>query len=327
MVTEERSDVPLTHRLELIPGGKNEQLDDTTVSKYASSEDLADQWDNQYKAKVEKERLPPGYYIREGSLYFTKDSSNEETAICIGDELLVIAVVSNENGGGQARVVQFHERSRNIDKTVTISIEAMYREINEPLALLASEGYYFLPDRGVKTLLAGYITKMVPSKTLYSVSRCGWLSDHVFVLPNMVVSGAGAQDVHYTGSVQPGIFSQKGTLQAWRDRIALPTYSHPSLLFAICAAFAAPLLRVLKIPGGGFHLHGASGTGKTTALKVAASVIGSEGYITTWRATSNGLEATSEAYNDLLLPLDEIHQIDPQEIPENVYLIANGRGR
>src|SRR5580700_8799526 len=37
---------------------------------------------------------------------------------------------------------------------------------------------------------------------------------------------------------------------------------------------AAPLMGVVGIEGGGFHVHGCSSKGKTTALQVAASVCG-----------------------------------------------------
>lgn len=330
-ITEEKSDVLAAHRHESIPEETNLQAKDNIEQEYASSEDLADALENQNGVEEEKESLPFGYSINDEGLFYSKvkgeSDSGKPSLVRIGDELHVIAAVSNSTGGEQARVVQFHERTRDIEKKVTLSLEALYRDNGEALSFLASEGYRFSFDRGVKSLLVGYITKAIPSKVLFSVSRCGWMEDKTFVLPHIVVSEVGLNDIHYTGPVQPEVFLSKGTLDLWKQRVALPTYDHPPLIFSICSALAAPLLRILKISGGGFHFHGASGTGKTTALKVAASVVGSEGYITTWRATSNGLEATSEAYNDLLLPLDEIHQIDPEEIPENVYLIANGRGR
>jgi uncharacterized protein (DUF927 family) len=42
---------------------------------------------------------------------------------------------------------------------------------------------------------------------------------------------------------------------------------------------------------GGFHLRGASSSGKTTALNAAASVWGDpDNYTRLWRSTVNGLE-------------------------------------
>ena len=72
---------------------------------------------------------------------------------------------------------------------------------------------------------------------------------------------------------------------------------------------------------------GASSTGKSTALKVDASVWGNPtSYCRTWRATSNGLEGLAALHNDGLLILDELGQIDPKEAGEAAYLLANGKG-
>jgi putative DNA primase/helicase len=49
--------------------------------------------------------------------------------------------------------------------------------------------------------------------------------------------------------------------------------------------------------------------------------------VRTWRATSNGLEATAAALNDTLLILDEISECDPREIGAIVYALANGVGK
>lgn len=46
-----------------------------------------------------------------------------------------------------------------------------------------------------------------------------------------------------------------------------------------------------------------------------------------WRATDNGLEATAEARNDLLLPLDELGEVDPFALDRAVYMLGNGAGK
>jgi uncharacterized protein (DUF927 family) len=80
--------------------------------------------------------------------------------------------------------------------------------------------------------------------------------------------------------------------------------------------------------GGGFHFRGGSSGGKTTALRMAASVWGDPAvYVRTWRATANGLEAVAALHNDGLLLLDELGQIDPREAGGAAYLLANGHGK
>ncbi|MGH9935622.1 MAG: DUF927 domain-containing protein, partial [Blastocatellia bacterium] len=51
------------------------------------------------------------------------------------------------------------------------------------------------------------------------------------------------------------------------------------------------------------------------------------GYVESWRATANGLEAVCERHNDSILPLDELAQCDPHIAAETAYLIANGQAK
>lgn len=100
------------------------------------------------------------------------------------------------------------------------------------------------------------------------------------------------------------------------------------LVFAIATAFAPSLAKLAGEDSGGFHFRGASSSGKSTALKVAASVWGNlKSYCRLWRSTSNGLEGLAALHNDGLLIFDELSQIDPREAGEAAYLLANGQGK
>lgn len=97
--------------------------------------------------------------------------------------------------------------------------------------------------------------------------------------------------------------------------------------------FAAPLIGPCGAENGGIHYREHSSRGKTTALRVAASVFGGDGdkpdggYIRSWRATANGLEGTGTIHNDTLLCLDEISQLAAKEAGEAAYMLSNGQGK
>ena len=99
------------------------------------------------------------------------------------------------------------------------------------------------------------------------------------------------------------------------------------LAFAVACAFAGPLLRPAGVESGGFHYRGDSSSGKTTALKVAASVYGGAGYLQRWRTTDNALEAIAAQHSDCLLILDELSQVDPKTAGECAYMLANEQGK
>jgi hypothetical protein len=92
----------------------------------------------------------------------------------------------------------------------------------------------------------------------------------------------------------------------------------------LCRATAAPGgygERRVSLPGRQFI------SGKTTALKLAASVYGGTSYLQRWRSTDNALEATAAQHSDCLLILDELAQIDPKTAGECAYMLANEQGK
>jgi uncharacterized protein (DUF927 family) len=121
-----------------------------------------------------------------------------------------------------------------------------------------------------------------------------------------------------------------GTLEGWRETIAAKARGNPVAAFAICAAFAGPLLEPLGEASGGFHFYGRSKAGKTLAMRMGISVWGppkKAGLLKDWRSTANALEGAAEECNDGFLTLDEIHQADAREVVGAVYQLANESGK
>jgi uncharacterized protein (DUF927 family) len=156
--------------------------------------------------------------------------------------------------------------------------------------------------------------------------RTGWYKK-VFVLPHRII-GSAAEPVFYqsaASSLNP--YKERATLDLWRLEIALPCAGNSRLVFAVSCAFAAPLLRLVDMEGGGFHYRGVSSTGKTTALRAAASVWGGPDYMQPLRATDNGMEARAALHSHTLLVADEIGQADPTAIGDMIYMLGNGYGK
>jgi putative DNA primase/helicase len=102
------------------------------------------------------------------------------------------------------------------------------------------------------------------------------------------------------------------------------------LRFSIAAALAGTLLAIGGFESGCVHLYEKSSEGKTTSLRMAASVWGSGadgGYVRTWRSTANGLEAALAGANDTFLPLDEVGQADGRELGQALYMATGGVGK
>lgn len=130
-----------------------------------------------------------------------------------------------------------------------------------------------------------------------------------------------------TGDTPAG-YEISGTNQAWGQQIGRYMLNNSRGILAVCAALAPPLLKVVGMEGGGFHLVGPSSCGKTTLLRVAASVSGNPATtIKTLDATASNLEAAAAVCNDGLLILDELGQAAPDALGGLVYKLASGIGR
>ena len=125
----------------------------------------------------------------------------------------------------------------------------------------------------------------------------------------------------------------RGSVSAWHD-IALECRSMSvTARILLAASFASPLLSVVGSLPFFVHLWGVdSGTGKTVALMLAASVWGNPAvgsYVQTFNGTQVGQERTAAFLNHLPMCLDELQLTKDGKGRSNfdVYQLAQGVGR
>ena len=140
---------------------------------------------------------------------------------------------------------------------------------------------------------------------IQSVERLGWV-DSVFV----PYAEALTLDNDGQGAELARAVHSKGTLQEWAEYIAPLRKQSLYLHIVLAAAFASVLISKVKALPFVLHLWGGTGTGKTVALKVAASVWGNpEKYMLTLNGTTNALMGTAALLHDLPLLADELQTI------------------
>ncbi|PZO74745.1 MAG: hypothetical protein DI629_17805 [Mesorhizobium amorphae] len=128
------------------------------------------------------------------------------------------------------------------------------------------------------------------------------------------------------------INAQRGTLAGWKASVGKAALFSSRTILMISAALAAPTLALSGVEAGGFgfNLWGPSSTGKSTALRAAASVLAGE-FAGTWNGTANGLQELAQQYCDLPLAVDSMESVsgEPQrELTEAVaYALGSGKPR
>jgi uncharacterized protein (DUF927 family) len=270
-------------------------------------------------------RPPKGFKVTDGGVY-AASPGDKEHELWISDRFDVLARVRDESGDSWGYLVRWWDADRN-EHVEVLNCELFGGRQSDWLAKLMAGGMRIATAKKCRDLLMTYILNSDPEERAVRTESIGWHGDR-YVLPDHVFGPAGERFIPSNRDCFQGHkFRVSGTVDDWRLEVGSRCAGNSRLVFAICTAFAPPLLSLLGESGGGFHLCGPSSTGKTTALHVAGSVWGGggdKGYLRTWKSTANGLEALAALHNHALLCLDEFGQADPREAGECAYALANG---
>lgn len=274
--------------------------------------------------------LPAGFEVRGSRLCALTTVGRGEDArqewIPIASPVQVLAETADEQGRGYGRLLEWRDSAGRVRQWAMPVRALVPRNGEEVFAALLDAGLPFI-ELSHKRRLAAYLMNCQPKRRITCVERTGW-HGHAYVLPGGAIGPDAEGVILQTAGYTAGDFTERGTLTGWQQGVAGLAVGNSRLCFALSLAFAAPLLSLVGMEGGGFHLKGESTDGKTTVMKAAASVYGHpDRYAQTWRATGNAIEGIASRRNDALLCLDELGELDGREAGQTAYMLANGQGK
>lgn len=221
-----------------------------------------------------------------------------------------------------------------------IDLDGRRRRLAQPRSVLAGDENLELErqlreagleiEPGQRRRLFEYLRRCRSEHRVVGASRTGWLGGFdAFVMPERTI---GRSDVVFLDPEGCGAINapaSNGEPRTWRTQIAALAEDNPIFSCAVAISLAGPLLRLCDLDSTGIHFFGDSSTGKSTLLRIAASIwgAGEEGLVRTWNATRNGLEAIAALHNDTVLCLDEIGEAVPTNIEDIIYALGNNVGR
>lgn len=262
-----------------------------------------------------------------GVFFIGKDNEGTESSprwVC--SQLVAIAKTRDAKSGEWGRLLEWKDDDGTRHQWA-MPLELLQGDGSDVRRELARLGLSIAPSKAARDLLGSFLQVWPVDTRARCVDRLGW-HGVTYVTPSESIGKDDEIVVFQNAHAIEPAFSMTGTANEWRDTVAALATGNSRLVFALSVAFAGPLADVAGEDSGGFHLRGGSSSGKTTALKAAASVWGHPNvYPRLWRATANGLEGLAALHNDGLLILDELSQIDPKEAGESAYLLANGQGK
>ena len=244
--------------------------------------------------------------------------------------------ILNSNG---EHTVHFLALRREGPQSVTLPQKAVVSK-DETVKVLASQNIVAAfgggNDKNLSDYVRACVEKMSNEKPPIAVpTNCGWQEDDTFVFGGKIYA-ANKEPVEVPMPGLENIVSNTqptGTLQAWAEfvrlLIAKGMYDHLAILLA---GASAPLMRFTGMYGMTYHCGSTeSGTGKSLALEVAASVWGHPVHYRTGKGTSPvAMQQRLGLLNSQPLVTDEItskNRKDFEWFPEFLLDMTEGRGK
>jgi putative DNA primase/helicase len=230
------------------------------------------------------------------------------------------------------------------------------------IGALAGAGFPYNDEHSRQ--IVGYLTRLeatnrttdLPAATV--TSHLGWQGEPLatpFLLGRSLILPEGdAEETHALDITKPETWSEAriafhglgggeeqlvdafhagGTYEDWLETISVIS-AYERVQIAFYTAFATPLLAVLGVPNFVVDYSNRTSTGKTTTLRVVASIYGNPdersvtSLVQTWDVTRVYLERASHVISGLPLILDETQKAKGgKQVADTIYAVVSGRGR
>lgn len=276
--------------------------------------------------------LSPRFEVSKGGVFYIgvrrggkAEADVELPPVRLCDRLELIGRGEDDAGRGY-RIVRWNSRGSGTQRITAFPLATIGER--EGWAMLREGGLVITTRRSDLEKLSEYL-QTGGSDELHFVTETGGWTHGAYVLPNGEVLGKASTPLFYRGDKSgTTAYSPKGTIEQWRDSVARLAHGNTRPMLSLAVAFAAPLLHLVGLESGGFHLYGPSGAGKTTSAKIGASVWGSpREQVLNWDATALALANAASARNDGMMLLDEMGQGNPEAVGMAAYRLFNGTGK
>ncbi|MFZ2485619.1 MAG: DUF927 domain-containing protein, partial [Candidatus Rickettsiella isopodorum] len=262
------------------------------------------------------------FEVRDDGVFYCKEEGKLPIKLC--EKLEITALTRDPNNQNWGRVLEFKDADQQPHQW--IMPDALLKGNGEQvIGELLRLGLNVHPGQKERKYLLEYISSIDIKDRVRCVHTIGWYKES-FVLPHKVYNQP-EETLVYQSDYTLHNYEQAGSLEDWKVKISSLCMGNTRLIFSVSLALSGPLVGLLGLESGGFHLLGESSIGKSTLLALAASVYGGENYVHNLRATDNALEGLATQHNHTLLILDELSQLNPRIAGEVFYMLANGQSK
>jgi putative DNA primase/helicase len=260
------------------------------------------------------------------ALFWREHKEKEHIDHFISAMVEVVAQMRDIDNTGYGRQIRYIDQDGN-ERTFTLRFANISRDCDAIISTLRDRGLFITSSSHARKLV-DFIHNVKVDRKIRTTDLAGWHEENTFVLPGRTIGNPVEEIVFSNDNLKLKPILSHGSLVDWQQNVSRYCVGNHVLAFTVSISLAAPLLNIIHQENGGFNLMGDSSIGKSTALAVSTSVFGNpKDAIQKWNMTINSLEGVAKAYNDNMLPLDEIGQSTANQIGEIVYMLGNGSGK
>lgn len=203
-------------------------------------------------------------------------------------------------------------------------IPASYLAIKRELVTLSNKSFG-VTDNNARDLIKYFdlyreINKIPIEKLTKKIGRIKGSFIHPLKTNNIIIMPLNEGEKQLLDS-----FQCKNQTNDWIDKVFSLIQKHPKALLMVIASFASVLLSELKVEPFIVDLSGETSNGKTTLLKVCASVWGTSDLVSEWNITKVSLERKAAFLNSFPVILDDSRKAIENDLKNNIYLFSGGR--
>lgn len=282
------------------------------------------------EATSDTQAAPSSFEMTESGLYVDIHRRNTAERRWLSAPFEVCGRCRDPNSNGWGHLLRFKDDDGCLHEYV-VSDAALHGDLSRLCSDLASQGLR-ITTTSDRNHFVPYLNEVRTPARVTRLRQTGWhvvKGELVFVHPSGPFGKPIGEIIRFEGAATSA-YEQSGSLEEWKASVGALVARHSRLVLLCSVPFAGPLLYLVEHEGGGVHVPGDSTTGKTAGACAAASVWGkgsTDGYVLSWRHTTNALEAILAGRTDTLVVFDEIGVGEAKDVFSALYQITGRSGK
>lgn len=226
----------------------------------------------------------------------------------------------------ESLIISYEMKFKRAGEITTIPVQATEIADSKNIINLANKGLDV--DTINRTEMVQFISMFkrlnnIPDESI--ATRLGHVKGH-FIHP--LINDDIRLVIHEEGYRQlANAFKTKGNLEDYAEKVFKPIKNSPMVMTFVYASLGSILLHDFNVDPFVVDMASKTSTGKTTALRVAASIWGTERLINEWNTTPIDLERKASILNSFPSMYDDTRKAKPYLLSDVVYQFSGGKSK